>query len=72
VREFDLRPARLTTASNPLVGIGLLIELGRRSFDLRTGLMAGARVAVYPNAVAMSRVFNAESNFLVLLLARVG
>jgi hypothetical protein len=66
--EFQIPAARIATALLSLVGIALLVELGRRSFDLRTGLVAGALLAVYPNSVGMSHLFSAESNFTVALL----
>ncbi|UCE86002.1 MAG: glycosyltransferase family 39 protein [Deltaproteobacteria bacterium] len=67
-RQFDLRAARIATALLSVIALGLLVELGRRCFDLHTGLVAGALVSVYPNAVAMSHIFNVESNFLLLLV----
>ncbi len=64
LQDFDLIGARLVTALLSVLTVGLVIELGRRVFDLRTGLVAGFLVALYPNAVGVSHLFRAESNFL--------
>ena len=65
---FDITQIQIVTALLAVLGVGLLVELGRRCFDLRTGLFAGALLALYPNAIGISHTLYAESNFLVLLI----
>ena len=49
--------------------VALAAWLGRVLFDARTGLLAGAMVAVYPALVAFSHYFWAANLFAVLLTA---